>query len=96
MNRAYGKPRGDRFFALSIFAIKLQTLLKGKEQKSWVCSISEHGVPTSENWKGFFLGYDSAIKGKLLTKFDAHADFARANREADTSGSADDWATDEL
>ena len=81
MNRAYGKPRGDRFFALTIFAVKLQPTLKGREQKSWVCSILEHGIPTVENWKAFFLGYDNTIKHKLLADFEAHTDFGQVERE---------------
>lgn len=81
MNWAYGKPRGDRFFALTVFAVKLHPILKGKEQKSWVCSVLEHGQPTADNWRHFFLGYDHNLKHKLLSDFDAHADFAQGERD---------------
>ncbi|MGR3277924.1 hypothetical protein HRE53_17155 [Acaryochloris sp. 'Moss Beach'] len=80
MNWAYGKPRGDRFFALSILAVKLQPILKGQEKKSWVCSIVEHGQPTNENWRNFFLGYDPSIKQKLIADFEAHENFAQGDR----------------
>ena len=89
MNQAYGQPRGDgrrpvedhRFFALCIFAVRLKPALKGKQQQSWVCSVDAHGEPTPENWQSYFLGYDAAIKAKLLLDFDAHADFAKVDRD---------------
>jgi len=43
MNQAYTqatgaqKARGERFFALSVFAVQVQPELKGKKLKSWVC-----------------------------------------------------------
>jgi hypothetical protein len=46
MSKAYGaatgakKPRGDRFMALSVLAVRVQPELKGKEKKSWVCSVA--------------------------------------------------------
>jgi hypothetical protein len=81
MNKAYGQPRGDRFFALSIFAIKVQPELKGTDKKSWVCSITEHGVPTLEKWKPFFVGYDQDTKEKVLADFDAYTDFGKLEQE---------------
>ena len=90
MNHAFGQARNDKFFALSIFAIKLQPTLKGKEQKSWVCSIREHGVPTAENWKAFFLGYDDGIKAQLLADFEAHANFGKIEHESGDDSSAFD------
>ncbi|WP_262562820.1 hypothetical protein [Acaryochloris sp. CCMEE 5410] len=79
MNWAYGKPRGDRFFALSIFAVKAAHPERTRE-KSWVCSIVEHGQPTSENWRNFFLGYDPIVKQKLIADFEAQANFAQGDR----------------
>ena len=82
ISRAYGQPRGDRFHALSIFAIRLQPVLKGKEKKSWVCSIQDHGMPTKSNWKAFFVGYDPDIKKKLLTEFEEYRDFGNIQNSA--------------
>jgi hypothetical protein len=71
MSKAYGaatgakKPRGDRFMALSVLAVRVQPELKGKEKKSWVCSVSSHGQPTAENWKSYFVGYDAALKERI-------------------------------
>ena len=55
MSKAYGaathakKPRGDRFMALSVLAVRVTPVLKGDRKKSWVCSVESHGVPTIEN-----------------------------------------------
>jgi hypothetical protein len=87
MSKAYGaatgakKPRGDRFMALSILAVRLQPELKGQTKKSWVCSVADYGVPTVENWKSFFIGYRPELKERILTQFDEWADFGNPERE---------------
>jgi Family of unknown function (DUF5895) len=87
MSKAYGaatgtkKPRGDRFIALSILAVRVQPELKGQTKKSWVCSVADYGVPTVENWKSFFIGYRPELKERILTQFDEWADFGNPERE---------------
>jgi hypothetical protein len=87
MSKAYGaatgakKPRGDRFMALSILAVRVQPELKGQTKKSWVCSVADYGVPTVENWKSFFIGYRPELKERILTQFDEWADFGNPARE---------------
>ncbi len=81
MNKAYSQQRGDRFFALSIFAVKLQPELKGSEKKSWVCAITEHAVPKVDKWKQLFVGYDQATKEKVLADFDTYPDFGKPEQE---------------
>lgn len=78
MESAYGRKRGDRFFALCVFPVQLQPVLKGREQQSYVCTVEKFGKPTAENWKGFFLGY-SEVKDKLLQDFDTYADFVNVD-----------------
>ena len=45
MSKAYGaathakKPRGGRFMALSVLAVRVAPVLKGDRKKSWVCSV---------------------------------------------------------
>lgn len=34
----------------------------GKKVKSWACKIVEHDKPTLENWKDYFVGFDSETK----------------------------------
>ncbi|PSB23158.1 hypothetical protein C7B76_01135 [filamentous cyanobacterium CCP2] len=75
------KPRGDRFMALSILAVRVQPELKGQTKKSWVCSVADYGVPTVENWKSFFIGYRPELKERILTQFDEWADFGNPERE---------------
>ncbi|NJO78879.1 MAG: hypothetical protein HC827_10380 [Cyanobacteria bacterium RM1_2_2] len=87
MSKAYGaatgakKPRGDRFMALSILAVRVQPELKGQSKKSWVCSVADYGVPTVENWKLFFVGYRPELKERILTQFDEWADFGNPEQE---------------
>ncbi|MBF2050785.1 MAG: hypothetical protein IGS54_26060 [Elainella sp. C42_A2020_010] len=87
MSKAYGaatgakKPRGDRFMALSILAVRVQPELKGQSKKSWVCSVADYGVPTIENWKSFFIGYRPELKERILTQFDEWADFGNPEQE---------------
>lgn len=87
MSKAYGaatgakKPRGDRFMALSILAVRVQPELKGQIKKSWVCSVADYGVPTLENWKSFFIGYRPELKEQILAEFDEWADFGNPERE---------------
>lgn len=87
MDEAYGVKRGDRFFALSVFAVRLSPQLKGEKEQSWVCSIVEHGVPKadSEQWKAFFLGYDLETKEKLLADFEANPHYGQPNHESSSN-----------
>ncbi|MGG6268990.1 DUF5895 domain-containing protein [Leptolyngbya sp. AN03gr2] len=83
MNQAYTqatgakKARGERFFALSVFAVQVQPELKGKKLKSWVCSIAQYGQPTVQNWKNFFVGYNTELKDKLLSEFEQWEGFGQ-------------------
>ncbi|BAU15927.1 hypothetical protein LEP3755_64930 (plasmid) [Leptolyngbya sp. NIES-3755] len=76
------KARGERFLALSVFAVQVQPELKGKKLKSWVCSIAHHGQPTAQNWQNFFVGYNKELKDKLLTEFEQWEGFGRIYDEA--------------
>lgn len=89
MSKAYGaatgakKPRGDKFMALSILAVRVQPELKGSPKKSWVCSVSDYGIPTAENWKAYFMGYHPECKEKVLAAFEAWQDFGNPQHEVD-------------
>lgn len=77
--------RGDRFFAMSVFAVKLKPELKGDKQKSWVCAIDTYGVPTVQNWHQFFIGgeKDAEVRGKVLAKFEEHKSFGVYQSDSD-------------
>ncbi|MBW4466348.1 MAG: hypothetical protein KME07_13060 [Pegethrix bostrychoides GSE-TBD4-15B] len=87
MSKAYSaatgakQPRGERFMALSILAVRLQPQLKGQTKQSWVCSVSEYGVPTVENWQAFFIGYRVELKQQILAQYDEWASFGSLERE---------------
>jgi hypothetical protein len=87
MSKAYSaatgakQPRGERFMALSILAVRVQPELKGQTKKSWVCSVAEYGVPTVENWKSFFVGYKAELKERILAEVDQWAEFGNSARE---------------
>lgn len=89
MSKAYGvstgarRPRGDRFMALSVFGVKLKPALKGRERKSWTCSVAEFGVPTAENWRLYFVGYDTPLKERILREFEEWKDFGSPEQEMD-------------
>jgi Family of unknown function (DUF5895) len=88
MSKAYGvamgarKPRGDRFMALSVLAVRVQPELKGTAKKSWVCSVAEHCVPTVENWRSLFVGYQPELKERLLAEFEQWENFGNLEQEA--------------
>ena len=87
MSRAFGqarnthKPRGDRFMALAVMTLRVQTALKGKEKKSWVCAIAEVNHPTAADWLTHFIDYDEATKLKVYAAFDDWAEFGQPERE---------------
>lgn len=98
MNQAYTqatgtqKARGERFFALSVLAVQVQPELKGKKLKSWVCSIAQYGQPTAQNWKNFFVGYNTELKDKLLTEFEQWEGFGQIHDQT-SSGSSESRST---
>jgi hypothetical protein len=109
MNQAYmqatgaQKARGERFFALSVFAVQVQPELKGKKLKSWVCSIATYGQPTAQNWKNFFVGYNTELKDRLLTEFERWEGFghlydensSRSSSQPSTQTSLPEYEVDE-
>ncbi|MEI2578645.1 DUF5895 domain-containing protein [Scytonema sp. PRP1] len=88
MSKAYGtatgarKPRGDRFMALSILAVRVKPQLKGDRKKSWACSIETYGSPTADTWKSYFIGYNESLKEKILVDFEKWEGFGSVEQEA--------------
>jgi hypothetical protein len=87
MSKAYSaatgakQPRGERFMALAILAVRLQPQLKGQAKQSWVCAVAEYGVPSVENWQAFFIGYRTELKQQVLVQYDEWVGFGRPERE---------------
>jgi Family of unknown function (DUF5895) len=88
MSQAFGtdrgtrQPRGDKFMALAILAVRVQPELRGKERKSWTCAIASYGQLTVDNWKGYFVGYEEATKLKVYAALEEWAEFGSLEREA--------------
>jgi hypothetical protein len=101
MSKAYGaatgakKPRGDRFMALSVLAVHVQPTLKGEKQKSWVCSVTNHGIPVPENWRSYFIGYHPELKDRILAEFDAWKNFGKADLETHSQNSHTEELSDD-
>ncbi|MDX2098880.1 MAG: DUF5895 domain-containing protein [Leptolyngbyaceae cyanobacterium bins.59] len=87
MSKAYGaatgakKPRGDRFLALSILAVRVKPQLKGEHKRSWACSVDSYGSPSVNNWKSYFVGYTPDLKEKILSAFDQWEGFGSIEQE---------------
>jgi Family of unknown function (DUF5895) len=105
MSRAFGqargthRPRSDQFLALSVLAMTVSPILKGRDKKSWVCGIAGVNHPTPENWLEWFVGYDEATKLRVYGVFADWADFGQPERELEAqqrraAASADDLPTE--
>ena len=73
--------------ALSVLAVRVAPVLKGEKKKSWVCSVESHGVPTIDNWRQFFVGYQPDLKERILSEFESWAEFGKPRREVTASSS---------
>jgi Family of unknown function (DUF5895) len=99
MSRAFGqargtqKPRGDRFMALAVMTLRMQTVLKGKDKKSWVCAIAEVNHPTAADWMTQFIGYDEATKLQVLAAFDDWVAFGQFASAEDAQAVTEDAPT---
>jgi hypothetical protein len=61
-NGIAARPKNARFKALCVFAFKTARELVGKKQKSFACRVVSHEKPTLENWRQYFVGFDSSMK----------------------------------
>lgn len=76
LQAAYGKQRGQRFLINGVLAIKTASELRGvSPDTTWVTAVESHLVPTRENWRQLFVGYDDAMREKLLADYEHFSDF---------------------
>jgi hypothetical protein len=61
-NGIAARPKNSQFKSLCVFAFTVARELVGKKQKSPACRVVSHESPTMENWKRYFVGYDSNLK----------------------------------
>jgi hypothetical protein len=76
LQKSYGKQRGAKFLINGVFCCKTASELRGESPNTaWVSVIESHLVPTKETWKDLFVGYDDALREKLLSDYEAFSDF---------------------
>lgn len=56
------RPKNAKFKSLCVFAFTVGRELVGKKQKSFACRVTSHEVPTLENWKDYFVGFNQSLK----------------------------------
>jgi hypothetical protein len=77
LQKAYGKPRKQKFLACGVFDFTVAPELRGTPpDTAWVTVIESHSAPTKDNWREqYFVGYDDELREKLLADYETYADF---------------------
>lgn len=61
-NNVVPKPKNNLFNSLCVFQFQVKRDLVGKKKKGHCCHVVSHTKPTIDNWREFFLGYDTKFK----------------------------------
>lgn len=57
-NRVPARPKNDLFHSLGVFSFQTKAVIAGEgKNSSWVCRVTAHDKPTTENWQKHFIGY---------------------------------------
>ncbi|WP_219907696.1 DUF5895 domain-containing protein [Aphanothece hegewaldii] len=64
-NGIAARPKNAKFKSLCVFSFQTARELVGKKQKSPTCRVVSHDVPTLNNWRNYFLGYDDPLKHQI-------------------------------
>ncbi|MDF5733096.1 MAG: hypothetical protein PUP92_35195, partial [Rhizonema sp. PD38] len=64
------KQKNSMFYSLGVFCFKTNREQAGEKQKSFACKVSEHEVPSLENWKEYFLGFKQTTKQYIWDSFE--------------------------
>lgn len=79
VDKATGKKRGPRFYALCVFSFQTRPEEKGqKPNTSWATSVFAHDAVTEDTLGSHFLGTVPDICDKLLETFDQYEEFGTA------------------
>jgi Family of unknown function (DUF5895) len=62
VNGIPAKQKNALFYSLGVFCFKTAREQAGTKQKSFACKVVEHEVPTLENWRHYFMGFNRNIK----------------------------------
>ena len=61
-NAIPARPRTAQFNSLCVFSFQTKREQVGQKQKSFTCRVVGHDTPKPENWKDFFVGFDTDTK----------------------------------
>jgi hypothetical protein len=61
-NRIAARGKDLRFKSLCVFSFQTKRELVGDKQKTSACRVVSHDVPTLDNWKDYFVGFNQEIK----------------------------------
>lgn len=70
VNGIPAKQKNSLFYSLGVFCFKTSREQAGEKQKSFACKVSEHEVPSLENWKEYFLGFKQTTKQYIWDSFE--------------------------
>ncbi|MDF5717055.1 MAG: DUF5895 domain-containing protein [Rhizonema sp. NSF051] len=70
VNGIPAKQKNSMFYSLGVFCFKTSREQAGEKQKSFACKVSEHEVPSLENWKQYFLGFQKTTKQYVWDSFE--------------------------
>jgi Family of unknown function (DUF5895) len=62
VNGIAAREKTDKFKSLCVFHFHTARETVGTKQKSAACRVTGHEVPTLENWRDFFIGYQPELK----------------------------------
>lgn len=97
LQKSYGKQRGEKFLINGVFAVKIASELRGTPPDTAWCSVVEsHQIPTKDNWRELFVGYDEAMREKLLADYEAFTDFDRKSQKAQDPPAGDPGLESEM
>ena len=56
------RPKNARFNSLCVFSFRTKREQVGQKQRSFTCRVVGHDTPKPEDWKEFFVGFDTETK----------------------------------
>ncbi|MGH2415030.1 MAG: DUF5895 domain-containing protein, partial [Microcystaceae cyanobacterium] len=64
-NGVAARGKNNLFKSLCVFAFRTARELVGKKQRSFACRVIEHEAPNLQNWRNYFVGFDSTLKHQV-------------------------------
>jgi len=61
-NEIPARPKTAHFNSLCVFSFQTKREQVGQKQKSFTCRVVGHDTPKPDNWKNYFVGYDTEVK----------------------------------